>query len=134
MTLREQLERDEGRRHVAYADTEGHLTLGVGHKVTTPISDAAIDQILDDDIRAVLEDCALIPFWANLSEARQAVLVNMAFNLGFHGLMNFRQMLAAIDAENWARASQELLDSLYAKQVGARADRLALHLATDQWV
>ena len=134
MTLREQLERDEGRRHTAYTDTAGHLTLGVGHNLNTPLSDAAIDQILDDDIRGAMAECALIPFWMNLSEVRQAVLVNLAFNMGFQGLMTFRRMLAAMDAENWNQAAQELLDSKYAKQVGARADRLALQLSTDQWV
>src|SRR3990167_3999374 len=134
MTLREQLERDEGRRHTAYTDTAGHLTLGGGHNLNTPLSDAAIDQILDDDIRGAMAECALIPFWMNLSEVRQAVLVNLAFNMGFQGLMTFRRMLAAMDAENWNQAAQELLDSRYAKQVGARADRLALQLSTDQWV
>ena len=134
MTLREQLERDEGRRHMAYADTAGHLTIGVGHNLSTPLSDAAIDQILDDDIRGAMAECALIPFWMNLSEVRQAVLVNLAFNMGFQGLMTFRRMLAAMDAENWNQAAQELLDSRFAKQVGARADRLALQLSTDQWV
>ena len=134
MTLREQIERDEGRRHTAYTDTAGHLTIGVGHNLSTPLSDAAIDQILDDDIRVAMAECALIPFWMNLSEVRQAVLVNLAFNMGFQGLMTFRRMLAAMDAENWNQAAQELLDSRYAKQVGARADRLALQLSTDQWV
>ena len=134
MTLREQLERDEGRRHTAYADTAGHLTIGVGHNLRTPLSDAAIDQILDDDIRGAMAECALIPFWMNLSEVRQAVLVNLTFNMGFQGLMTFRRMLTAMDAEDWNQAAQELLDSKYATQVGVRADRLALQLSTDQWV
>ena len=134
LNLKTQLIRDEGRRHVGYADTEGHLTIGVGHKVTTPISDAAIDQILEDDIHAARAECELIPFWTNLSEIRQAVLINMAFNMGFQGLMGFRRMLAELDAGNWNQAAQELLDSRYTKQVGARADRLALQLSTDQWV
>ena len=134
MTLREQLERDEGRRHTEYTDTAGQLTICVGDNLRTPLSDAAIDQILDDDLRGAMAECALIPFWMNLSEVRQAVLVNLAFNMGFQGLMTFRRMLTAMDAEDWNQAAQELLDSKYAAQVGARADRLALQLSTDQWV
>ncbi len=129
-----QLERDEGRRHVAYQDSLGNWTVGVGHKLTMPISDAAIDLILDDDIRWAIEQCELLPFWSDLSEPRQAVLVEMAFNMGFSGFMTFRRMLVAIDAGDWDRAGQELLDSKYAKQVGARADRLALQLSTGQAV
>jgi lysozyme len=134
MTLREQLERDEGFRHVAYQDTAGHWTVGVGHNLETPISTAAVEQILTDDINTASDECANIPFFSTLSEARQAALINMCFNLGFAGLMSFRHMLAHLQAEEWTQAAQELLNSHYHAQVGARAERLALQIETDTFV
>jgi len=36
-----------------------------------------------------------VPWWPDLSDARQQVLVSMYFNLGISGLLAFKQMLAA---------------------------------------
>jgi len=134
MTLLEQLRRDEGQRRTAYQDTQGVWTLGVGHNLRYPISDAAIEQILRDDVQAAETACLSLPIWAQLSEPRRGVLLNLCFNLGFDGLMRFRKMYDALRAGDYERAAAELLDSTYARQVGARADRLALQLREDRWV
>lgn len=135
MTIYEQLERDEDRRHVGYQDSLGHWTVGIGHKLSTPLSDAAVDMILRDDVAAkVVELEAEAPWVRELSEPRYGVLLNMAFNLGVAGLLDFRRMLAAMQAQDWEEAAAELLDSVYATQVGARAIRLARQLQDDRWV
>ena len=51
MTILEQLKRDEGMRRTAYQDSLGVWTVGVGHNLAVPLSDAAIEQILADDVR-----------------------------------------------------------------------------------
>ena len=72
--------------------------------------------------------------WARaLSPERQAVLVNMAFNLGIAGLLAFKRMLAACERGEYAAAAREMLDSVWAKQVGARAVRLAEQMRTGEW-
>ena len=48
----------------------------------------------------------------------------MAFNMGVGGFLAFRQMLRAIEA------AREALDSRWARQVGARAARIADMLTT----
>jgi len=134
MTILEQLKRDEGMRRTAYQDSLGVWTVGVGHNLAVPLSDAAIEQILADDVQAVETECLALPIWYRLSPPRQGVLLNLGFNLGFAGLMSFRKMFTALAAGDFPQAAAELLDSRYAQQVGARADRLAKQLREDIWV
>lgn len=134
MTLLEQLRRDEGVRSTAYQDTQGVWTVGVGHNLRVPLSAAAITQILEDDLAAAETSCLALPIWKDLSAPRKGVLLNMCFNLGFAGLMAFRLMYQALEDRDYARAAKEMLDSRWARQVGARADRLAKQMETDAWM
>lgn len=62
--------------------------------------------------------------WSNgLNEARKAALVSLAYQMGLRGLYGFRHMLAAIEAEDYETASQEMLHSTWARQTPARAQR-----------
>ena len=60
-----------------------------------------------------------------LDEVRQSVLLNMCFNLGIKGLLEFKNTLAFIDAGDWERAANGMLASKWAKQVGKRAIELS---------
>ena len=60
-----------------------------------------------------------------LDEARQSVLLNMCFNLGIKGLLDFNNTLAFIKAGDWERAANNMLASKWAKQVGMRAIELS---------
>lgn len=125
--LLEMLIRHEGVRNKPYRDSTGNLTIGVGHNLDVKgISQAAIDQILKDDITDTRRGLSSIFSWFNsLDPVRQDVLVDMAFNLGVGGVLAFRKMLAAVKAGEWAIAADEMLDSKWAIQVGNRAKELA---------
>lgn len=124
--LKEELIRDEGIRAKAYLDSKGIPTIGIGHNLQKPISSAAIEQIYADDLAEVFTDLnKFLPWWTSLNLVRQRVLANMCFNMGIGTLLEFRNALGAMKAGDWFRASQEMLNSEWAKQVGARADRLA---------
>lgn len=58
------------------------------------------------------------PWTIALDAARMSVLVNMAFNMGTDKLAKFRQTLALVQAGDYAAASEEMLRSDWAKQVG----------------
>ena len=129
-----ELSRDEGRRYKPYVDTEGLLTIGVGHNLDAlGLSEEQIDVILQDDIGQAEEALDHIePKWRLLDQDRQRVLLNMSFNLGQDRLSGFRRMWAAIraainsgDREYFVTAANEMLDSKWARQVGIRATRLA---------
>ena len=60
-----------------------------------------------------------------LDEVRQSVLLNMCFNLGIKGLLEFKNTLSFIGAGDWERAANNMLASKWAKQVGMRAIELS---------
>ena len=59
------------------------------------------------------------------SESRQAVLIEMAYQLGEAGLMSFVKMRAAVSKEDFGTAAAEMLESKWATQTPERAARLA---------
>jgi lysozyme len=135
MNIYDQLTRDEGVCREMYRDDLGNPTIGVGHLLTTPLSDRAIRKILEDDVYVAKETLTThCPWVTTLSEARQGAFINLTFNLGIDGLLGFSKMLRAAQAGDWQTVHSELLNSRYAKQVGDRAQRLAAQLLTDQWV
>jgi len=71
--------------------------------------------------------------WGRLGEPRQAVLSDMAFNIGQSRLSLFAKMLAAIRRADWQAAHDELLDSAYARQTKTRAQTNAKTLLTGEW-
>lgn len=135
LRLRAMLERDEGRRNRMYLDSVGAWTIGVGHNLRDRgISDAAIDQILDDDITDTERELvAALPWITTLDPVRYAVVMAMAFNLGVVGLLGFKHMLAYVQAGEWEKAADAMRDSEWAKQVGARETRLERLMLSGQW-
>ena len=132
----DQLTRDEEKRNRMYLDSVGKHTIGVGHNLDDkPISDRACQVILEDDVADARDDLRrALPWVANLSEPRQAALLNMCFNMGLGGLLTFKKALAAIQTGQWDRVGPEILDSKYAQQVGSRAHRVIKQLVEDRWV
>lgn len=130
--LKQELTRDEFLKLKLYKDTKGKTSIGIGRNLDdVGITPAEADFLLNNDVNDVIRSLDMaIPYWKNLSEGRQRALANMCFNMGLHGLLGFRDMLAAIREGDFTKASQEALDSDWAKQVGARAQRIAVLLAT----
>lgn len=131
--LRQALMHDEGLKLKPYVDTTGHITIGVGRNLTTVgISLGEAYALLDRDIDKALSDCAARfgAWFVALDPVRQAVLVQMAFNLGIGGLMDFTQTLAAVKRGDYAAAATGMLASKWAMQVGGRAARLAAEMET----
>jgi lysozyme len=134
LLLAADLRRDEGVRKKPYRDSLGVWTVGVGHNLESGpvLSDAALQQILMDDIDATLAFLDLhCPWWLSQAPIYQRVLANMAFNLG-PKLLEFHDTLSAFQAKDYETAKQQMLKSLWGTQVGARADRLAQMTETGQ--
>ena len=129
------LKRDEGRMARMYEDSVGKLTIGYGHNLKDgpPLSDAAMDQILLDDMADAENRCRRFPWFADLDDVRQAVIINMAFNLGLGGLAGFRKMIDALVAGRYDEAAEEMLDSRWSRQVLDRSRRLAAMMRTGEW-
>lgn len=125
-TLKAELSLDEGRKSRIYVDTVGKVSGGIGRNLTDKgFRDNEIDLMYQNDIaetEAWLD--RNLPWWRSLDPVRQRVLMNMAFNMQGK-LLGFRNFLAAAQRSDWSTASAEMLDSLWARQVGDRAKRLA---------
>jgi lysozyme len=136
--LRAELVRDEGKRLVAYKDSVGLWTIGVGHLLGTAmrmdhITEEECTALLDADIRdAEKVVWSLVPEskqWSGAdgpgyNEVRYRVLVNMAFNLGPTRLAGFKKFIISVNAKQWEQAADQMMQSKWATQVGARAGRL----------
>lgn len=130
-----QLSIDEGRRARIYTDTVGKVTGGVGRNLTDrPFSEDEIDLMLKNDI-AIVESSLdrSLPWWREMSDARQNVLANMCFNMGINRLLGFTNTLATMRAGRYDAAALGMLDSQWARQVGARAIRLAAVMRTGEF-
>jgi lysozyme len=124
--LRNFLIPDEGIKLFPYKDTNGFWSIGVGRNlVTRGITTEEALFLLDNDLDYFLNKVKEFSFFEKLSLARQAVLIALCFNLGFKGLLTFKNFLLATENEDYEKGYSELLDSRWAKQVGSRANRMA---------
>ena len=134
--LREEIKYDEGSVNEIYLDHLGLATFGIGHLVTewdeeygwevgTPVSEDRCNEVFDSDIQIVLADCKqLYPDFNELPEEVQRIIANMMFNMGRPRLSKFKGMKAGVDARDWDKAAEEMVDSRWYRQVTNRAERL----------
>ena len=134
--LREELERDEGCVYNVYLDHLGYPTFGIGHlvldsdpehglEVGTIVSEDRVIEVFEQDVQSVLSDCnRLYEDFDDLPEEVQRVIANMMFNMGLTRLSKFRGMKRGVDARDWNKAADEMVDSRWYRQVTNRAHRL----------
>ena len=134
--LREELKRDEGCVYSVYIDHLNLPTTGIGHLINewdeeygkpvgTPVSEERVNDLFDKDIQVTIDECkVLYDNFDDLPEEAQLIIANMMFNLGRPRLTKFRKMYEAVMDANWIEAAIQMEDSLWAKQVPNRAERL----------
>lgn len=117
--------RHEGKVLTMYTDTVGVPTIGYGHNLNEPISEAAALQILSDDVAvAVKELDDRMDWWRDLPHPAQLVLASMVFNLGWPRFSRFKKMIAALEDRDYDQAAAEMEDSLWFQQIKSRGDEL----------
>lgn len=123
--MKSRLKVDEGDRQFVYNDTLGIPTIGSGRNLRdTGLSISERDMLLTNDIaRTLAQIRQQLPWFDSLNSVRKEILINMGF-MGVSKLMGFKKMLAAMKAGDWETAAAEGKDSLWAKQVGDRSERL----------
>lgn len=140
MNIYDQLKRDEGIRLKPYRDSLSALTIGVGRNLDdVGISAEEADYLLRNDVRRAIDGLVShgLGFPGSSDpqffDARYWALVAMCFNLGITRLLKFERFLAAYRRGDWETVATEMLDSVWARQVGVRATRLAEQLRTGEW-
>mgnify|MGYP003135928288 CR=1 FL=1 len=133
----------EGLRLHAYDDAtgktiqrgdtlKGNLTIGIGRNLTANgLTKREVVNLLKNDIQTARKKARRYKWFEAMNEVRQAVIVSLIFNVG--NIDSFKKMRAAISVKNYELASIEMLDSLWAEQVGDRAIVLADYFRTGTW-
>lgn len=121
-----QLQVDEGRKEKLYYDSLGIPSAGIGRNLRdVGLRPDEIDYLFNNDLNeAEAKARVFFPSFDHLSDARKAVLLNLAFNVG-NKLAEFVKLRKAVQEENFDQAATELLCSKWSNQVGVRATRLA---------
>lgn len=74
-------------------------------------------------------------FYNDLTQERKDVLINMCFQLGLMGLLNFNETIKYIIKEDYESASKEMLDSKwYKKDTPKRALILSEQFRTSKYI
>lgn len=115
----------EGLRLHPYLDSTGHTTIGIGRNLTDDgITKEEAHYLCGNDIRRITRTLdEEIPWWRGLNWARQNVVAEMCFNLGWVGLSQFHRFLAYLEAQAFEHAAVAMMT--WAEQVGQRAGDLA---------
>ncbi|HEY6174785.1 MAG TPA: peptidoglycan-binding protein [Kofleriaceae bacterium] len=129
-TLQHFIAKHEGHVDHVYLDSRGFPTAGIGHllpagryRVGQKISAAQITAWFRQDTAHAIAGARrdIGPAYDRLDEARKMVVIDMVFNLGSHGFGQFHATIHAIQTGNYAQAASNMLQSLWARQVGHRA-------------
>jgi GH24 family phage-related lysozyme (muramidase) len=115
------------------------LPLSVKKNVLAKLTDAQVDALYTEDL--LKHQTALLrsqPWVASLDSVRRAVLDDMCFNMGTEpfdndGIKDWPTFLRQVKTEQYKAAAANMRGTLWAKQVGKRAVRLATMMETGQW-
>jgi lysozyme len=112
--IKAQLVRHEGLRLKPYRCTAGKLTIGIGRNlddrgISQKEAYAMLERDIQDFEQGLLDEIPDV--YNGLDEVRQSVLLNMCFNLGLKGLLEFKNTLAFIGSGDWERAANGMLAS-----------------------
>ena len=128
--LKARIKKHEGFRDVIYRDSLGYATIGYGHLVLPTddfeegkvYSKEVLDAVFDKDFQNALDNANKLIKGIPLVYQAKEVICEMVFQLGIGGVSKFKNMWKALEQGDYYLASQEMLDSRWAKQTPSRAE------------
>jgi len=130
--IKEMLFLHEDYRQFPYKDTNGIWSIGLGTNLKSDgITKDQAWYIANDKVSSIKD--ALhnqLNFFDSLDDVRQAVLIDISYNCGTHGLMGFVDMLHALSMGNYSKAADEIIDSTI---VESRKNRIAKMMRSGDW-
>ena len=113
--LKEMIAKHEGYEPRVYKCTNGYDTIGYGFAIKDLYMDEEIaNLILDKKIRGLLARIEGNDDWDSWFFDKP-VLVDMIFQIGFSGVRKFKKTIQYIKDDNFLLASEEMLDSKWAR-------------------
>lgn len=133
-----QLIKHEGYRNVVYKDSGGFPAGGIGHllrapteteryPIGSPLSQEQIEAwYREDSVIAIRGAISLVgeEQWEKISDVRKRAIADLCYNLGKPRLSKFVKFLAAVKADDWRTAGQELVNSKWYGQVKTRGPKI----------
>ena len=143
--LFDQLSRHEGYKTNIYLDSKGIPTIGIGFNLQEPanrrilakygitdqqlksgLSESQIKTLFSESLKRAKQDALkYLPDLYNHPTQVQNAIIDMAFNLGYTRLSKFKDLRKSLMDKDYKKASEDMINSLWAKQVGNRATYLA---------
>ena len=130
--LKNEIKEHEGYRDTVYLDSLSKRTVGFGHLCVEDhwedgkqYDKEYLEEIFEKDFNIALNDANKILEGKPVNHIAREVIIELVFNIGMPRTKKFVKCLAALDNEDYNEAGNQILDSLYAKQVPARAGKLS---------
>ena len=121
--LIDDIKQEEGFKGIVYKCTEGFDTIGYGTRL--PLSEKEAEMILEYRLNILKGNLSSSLHMLDIDKKAWDILYNMVYQMGVKGVLNFKNMIKALEAKDYKRAGDEMLDSKWAKQTPARANRLS---------
>jgi len=131
------LKKEEGFKAKPYLCSEGFPTWGYGEKIgdkyeplpnittTEPEAYKKMLAMNSANEKTYLNNPDLYRCYFHLNDARKAVMLSIAYQIGIYGVLKFKKMLGALERADYSAAADEMLNSLAARQTPARWKRNA---------
>jgi lysozyme len=121
------IKKHEGYEPRVYKCSEGYDTIGYGFAVKDLVlSENVADLILAQKLSELAIRLTQKFDWIKTAnEDVLLVVVNMCYQLGVNGFSKFKKTIYYLETEQYEEASEEMLDSLWAKQTPNRAKELS---------
>ena len=131
--LKDRIKTHEGFCDTVYKDTLGKRTIGYGHLCTNDedwedgkaYNMAYLEDVFEVDFNEAVNQAEKLIGNTIIKNKAAEIIVEMVFQLGMGGVSKFKKMWAALENQDYAEASAQMLDSKWAKQTKNRAEHLA---------
>jgi len=119
------IKKHEGCSLTMYKDTRDVWTIGYGHNLAEGIDAETADFILKRDLeKHTIELDRNKPFWRELPDNVQIVVLSMQFNMGYPRFSKFIKFWDAIQRKDFESAAIEMEDSRWWEQIKSRGPEL----------
>jgi len=131
--LKARIKKHEGFVSKIYKDHLGFKTIGYGHLVLSTDRFAEgvtykkkdLEKVFDSDFKIAKSNANQLIQGLPIHHQAKCVIIEMVFQLGIGGVSKFKKMWRALKQNNYQTASDEMLDSRWAKQTPKRAEELS---------
>jgi len=131
--VKQRIKEHEGFRDTVYSDSLGFATVGYGHLVL-PTDDFVegveypkedLEKLFELDFNEAQQSANDLLEEIEVPETIKGVICEMCFQLGKPRVMKFKKMWEGLEAGDYNKAADEMIDSAWHKQTTSRCESLA---------